>query len=205
MSKLNAQQKLAAIQATIKAPKSQYNSFGKYHYRSAEDILEALKPFEHSHNVTFRIDEELLSIETMNDPIVYIVANAIMSCNDTGDVITSRGTAIIDFDAKGMQMPQRTGAASSYAKKYALGNLLLLDDTKDPDATNTHGKGVAPAAPKSPPKPSKKTMTEAEKVKFIKAIGEGKFASVEKYLSKYADDNTKQSVVAALNKTKSGK
>jgi hypothetical protein len=204
MPKLNTLQKLAAIQREMKAPKSQYNSFGKYHYRSSEDILEALKPFEEKYNVTFTIDDSLVSVDTTSD-LVFINACAIIHDHDSGETVEANAQALIDFQAKGMQMPQRTGAASSYAKKYALGNLLLLDDTKDPDATNTHGKGVAPAIPKSPPKPSKKVMSESEKLKFLKAIGEGKFASVEKYLSKYADDKRKKDVNTALNNTKSGK
>lgn len=203
---LNTHQKLSAIQQQIKAPKGQYNSFGKYYYRSAEDILEAVKPFESKYDVSFTIDEEIKSIDSLEHPIVYVVAIARMIDNDNGNVIPARGNAIIDFEAKGMQMPQRTGAASSYAKKYAMGNLLLLDDSKDPDSTNTHGKGSAPAKPATPaPKPALKSMTDADKVSFLKGIGEGKFSSVEKYLGKYKNDANKKVVTDALSKAKAGK
>lgn len=132
-------EKLQRIQLELKAPKNQYNSFGKYKYRSAEDILEAIKPFETKYNVVFKISEVLS--EVAGRPFIKSEAKVIdVDVTDRESSITSEAVAIIDFDAKGMQMPQRTGAASSYAKKYSLGNLLLLDDTKDSDATNTHGK-----------------------------------------------------------------
>lgn len=204
MSKLNLKQKLAAIQRELKAPKNQYNNFGKYNYRSAEDILESIKPFEEKYNVTFIVTDTLSSFETVDAPIVFVNATAIVIDHDSDDNISVDAQAIVDFEAKGMQMPQRTGAASSYAKKYALGNLLLIDDTKDPDAINRHGKDAAPAAPAAPPRPSKKAMTATEKTQFLKGIGEGKFASVEKYLSKYADNANKKAVVEALNKAKAG-
>lgn len=205
MSKLNLKQKLSAIQSELKAPKNQFNGFGKYNYRSAEDILEAIKPFEVKYGVTFLVDDTLVSFETLEQPLVYVNATAIILDNETDASLEVSGQALVDFEAKGMQMPQRTGAASSYAKKYALGNLLLIDDTKDPDALNNHGKGKAPkAAPKAPPAVAKKSMTAKEKTQFLKGIGEGKFASVENYLGKYAENANKKAVVDALNKAKAG-
>ena len=199
-------EKLSLIQQEIKVAKSQFNAFGKYYYRSAEDILEAIKPFEEKYNVMFKVTDTLHSIETMGEsPLVYVNSVASITDNITGTTEVAQGQALIDFSAKGMQMPQRTGAASSYAKKYALGNLLLLDDTKDPDGTNEHGKGgaKAPTKPKSVPKPLK-AMTPEEVSKFVKAIEDGKFAQVEKFLSKYADNGNKKAVVTALTKAKSG-
>jgi len=143
---MNITQKLLAIQLELKAPKNQKNKFGNYNYRSAEDILEAIKPYAEKHSVLFKITEKLSNIKDM----VCVVSTAKCIDVETLESIESDASAIIDFDAKGMQMPQRTGAASSYAKKYALGNLLLLDDTKDSDATNSHGKGS--------PKPASKTI-----------------------------------------------
>ncbi len=132
-------EKLQKIQLKLKAPKNQYNSFGKYKYRSAEDILEAIKPFEDKYSVLFKISDELR--EVAGKVFVHSEAKVIdLDVTDRESSISSTAQAIIDFDAKGMQMPQRTGAASSYSKKYSLGNLLLLDDTKDSDAINTHGK-----------------------------------------------------------------
>ena len=130
-------EKLQNIQIELKVVKSQTNTFGKYKYRSAEDILEAVKPFEDKYKVVFKITDVLKELAGH----VYVDSEAKIidaESTDRESSISSSAQAIIDFQAKGMQMPQRTGAASSYAKKYALGNLLLIDDNKDSDATNTH-------------------------------------------------------------------
>ena len=126
-------EKLTKIQTEFKSKKSRYNSFGKYYFRSAEDILEATKPFLKELNVTVTVNEELISF----DPPVMQVTACISDGNET---IESKAVVGVDLDQKGMQMPQRYGAASSYGKKYALGNLFLIDDTQDADATNNHGK-----------------------------------------------------------------
>ena len=124
-------EKLQRIQLELKAPKNQFNSFGKYKYRSAEDILEAIKPFEEKYSVLFKLSDTLQ--EVGGRVFVHSEAKIIdLESTDRESSVTSTAQAIIDFDAKGMQMPQRTGAASSYSKKYSLGNLLLLDDTTDP-------------------------------------------------------------------------
>ncbi|MCP4974242.1 MAG: ERF family protein, partial [Prochlorococcus sp.] len=137
-------QKLQSIQLELKVHKGQRNSFGKYNYRSAEDILEAIKPLSEKHNVMFKTSDELKEIGGR----VYVETTVkIIDVDNMELQIESKGQAIIDFDAKGMQMPQRTGAASSYAKKYAYGNLLLIDDTKDADATNSHGKDFKKSKP----------------------------------------------------------
>ena len=140
-------EKLQKIQVELKVTKNQTNAFGKYKYRSAEDILEAVKPFEDKYKVVFKITDELKELAGH----VYVDSEAKVIDTESTDresSISSTAQAIIDFSAKGMQMPQRTGAASSYAKKYALGNLLLIDDNKDSDATNTHGKDGEIVAPK---------------------------------------------------------
>lgn len=134
-------QKLQLIQLELKAPKGQRNSFGNYNYRSAEDILEAIKPLSDKYGVLFKTSDEIKSV----GEYVYIETTVRIIDVDNSELqIESKGQAIIDFTAKGMQMPQRTGSASSYAKKYAYGNLLLIDDTKDSDATNNHGKDHKP-------------------------------------------------------------
>ena len=136
-------EKLQAIQLELKAPKSQRNSFGKYNYRSAEDILEAIKPLSNKYKVVFKVTEELKGVE--GQVYVHSEAKVIdLESTDRESSISSTAQAIVDFLAKGMQMPQRTGSASSYAKKYALGNLLLIDDTKDSDATNDHTTVLPP-------------------------------------------------------------
>ena len=125
---ININQKLATIQTKFKAHKSKFNNFGKYNYRSAEDILEAVKPYLLELGVTVVINEELTELKS----------TATISDGDNSiDAIAIVG---VDLGQKGMNVPQQFGSASSYAKKYALGNLLLIDDTQDSDATNDHGK-----------------------------------------------------------------
>ena len=127
-------EKLTKIQTEFKSKKSRFNSFGKYYFRSAEDILEATKPFLKQLGVTVRINEELLPIDAA--PVLQCTA----TISDGKDSLSATAIVGVDLEQKGMQMPQKYGAASSYGKKYALGNLFLIDDTQDSDATNTHGK-----------------------------------------------------------------
>ena len=129
-------EKLSKIQVEFKSKKSRFNSFGKYNFRSAEDILEATKPFLKELGVTVTVDEELVSYDP---PVMQVTA----TISDGKDTINSKAVVGVDLEQKGMQMPQRYGAASSYGKKYALGNLFLIDDTQDSDATNQHGKATA--------------------------------------------------------------
>ena len=126
-------EKLSKIQIEFKATKSKFNKFGNYKFRSAEDILEALKPMNEKYNVYFTINETLINA---NPPIMASVAT-IFDC-DSLTSIDCQSVVGVDLEQKGMAMPQRYGSASSYAKKYALGNLLLIDDTADADATNNH-------------------------------------------------------------------
>ena len=126
MKELN--QKLAKIQTELKVKKSSYNSFGKYNFRKAEDILEAIKPFLIEHGVTVTINEELI----MTDPVPTIKSTATIS--DGENSINATALVGVDLNQKGMQTAQQFGAASTYGKKYALGNLLLIDDTEDADA-----------------------------------------------------------------------
>tara|TARA_R110002153_G_scaffold111374_1_gene253005 strand:- start:422 stop:976 length:555 start_codon:yes stop_codon:yes gene_type:complete len=134
-------QKLSKIQQEFKSKKSRFNSFGKYKFRSAEDLLEGIKPFLKEYDVSVTITEELVSF----DPAVLkVTARITNGAEESGTGNNKSVTAVaivgVDLDQKGMQMPQRYGAASSYGKKYALGNLFLVDDTQDSDATNSHGK-----------------------------------------------------------------
>ena len=144
-------EKLAEIQRTLKAPKSNFNAFGKYSYRSAEDILEAVKPLLGD------------SILTLSDEIVhigdryYVKALAILS----GDgMVSTTAYAREEETKKGIDAAQITGAASSYARKYCLSGLFLLDDTKDPDSTNTHDS--KPVEAYKPPTPTP-TLPQAQK------------------------------------------
>ena len=127
-------EKLSQIQVRFKSKKSRFNSFGKYYFRSAEDILEAIKPFNKEFGVYVTINEELVS----DHPVPVLKTTATL-CDGTNHVSASALVGV-DLMQKGMQTPQQFGSASSYGKKYALGNLFLIDDTQDSDATNTHGK-----------------------------------------------------------------
>ena len=170
MSKLN--QKLAIIQTKLKAKKSQYNSFGKYYFRKAEDILEAIKPFLIEHGVTVTINEELI----VNDPVPTIKSTATIT--DGVDAVNATAVVGVDLGQKGMQTSQQFGAASSYGKKYALGNLFLIDDTQDSDATNDHGKKASVIDRVTKPAITKEQMAKA--VEYITAGGK-----VEAIESKY--------------------
>lgn len=127
-------EQLIRIQAELKAPKNQRNNFGKYNYRSCEDILEAVKPLLSKENCTLVISDEIKELVGL----VYCEAKATIS-NGTNEVSVT-AQAGIDPSRKGMDIAQSFGSSSSYARKYALNGLFLIDDTKDADATNTHGK-----------------------------------------------------------------
>lgn len=123
---------LAHIQASVKAPKGQFNSFGKYKYRSAEDIMEAVKPVINSLGYHLILTDEIVMIGTR----YYLKATAKLT--NGVNLYVSEAFAREEESKKGMDGAQVTGAASSYARKYALSGLFALDDTKDADATNTH-------------------------------------------------------------------
>jgi hypothetical protein len=141
MKDLNLNQKLSLIQKEFKANKSKFNSFGKYNFRSAEDILEALKPFNEKYQVSFVITEKMIRMQDQNI-IPMMQSTATIYDNNGVNEISATAIVGVDLNQKGMQVPQQFGSASSYAKKYALGNLLLIDDTQDADATNKHDKEV---------------------------------------------------------------
>jgi len=128
MKELN--QKLAVVQTELKAKKSSYNSFGKYYFRKSEDILEAIKPFLVKHGVTVTINEELMINDFTQVPMMKSTA----TFSDGENAIHATALVGVDLNQKGMQTAQQFGAASTYGKKYALGNLLLIDDTEDADS-----------------------------------------------------------------------
>lgn len=124
--------KLQEIQRQLKAPKNQYNSFGKYNYRNCEDILEAVKPLLGDSVLT--LSDVVVNIGNHN----YVVASALFVSGEQRVEVTAYAREATE--QKGMNDAQITGSSSSYARKYALNGLFLIDDTKDDDATNTHGK-----------------------------------------------------------------
>ena len=163
MKELN--QKLAVIQTKLKAKKSSYNSFGKYHFRKAEDILEAIKPFLIEHGVTVTINEEIIA----TDPVPTMQSTATIS--DGENAIHATALVGVDLNQKGMQTAQQFGAASTYGKKYALGNLLLIDDTEDADATNNHSSSNAVNKIKQAAKPSITKQQLAQAKDYLVAGG----------------------------------
>ena len=172
MKELN--QKLAIVQTKLKAKKSSYNAFGKYYFRKAEDILEAIKPFLIEHGVTVTINEELI----MTDPVPTI--KSIATITDGKDSVNATAVVVVDLNQKGMQTAQQFGAASSYGKKYSLGNLFLIDDTADADTTNSHGKSNAVNKIKEAAKPSI-TAEQLQKAREYVAAGGDVTAIESKY------------------------
>jgi hypothetical protein len=159
MKELN--DKLAQVQTRLKAKKSSYNSFGKYYFRKSEDILEAIKPFLLELDVTVTIQERIVELQ----PVPILETTAIFT--DGEDLISATAIVGVDLNQKGMQTSQQFGAASTYGKKYALGNLLLIDDTEDADATNAHGK----------------VLTQQNKAKEKLTKGSDKFKHAKKYIA----------------------
>ena len=162
-------EKLRKIQSELKAPKNQRNNFGKYNYRSCEDILEAVKPLLDKHKCTLTISDEVREV------CGVLFVEAIVFISDGTDSVHTKAQAGIDPNRKGMDISQSFGSSSSYARKYALNGLFLIDDSAlDPDATNTHGKG-AKSAEKSW---LNKDTAEFKKVQtYLK--GGGKISKVE--------------------------
>ena len=178
---------LATIQTELKAKKSSYNAFGKYYFRKAEDILEAVKPFLLKHQVSVRIKEDIIS-ET---PVPTIQSTAILS--DGENQITATAIVGVDLNQKGMQTAQQFGAASSYGKKYALGNLFLIDDTADADSTNSGG-----VASKIVNK-AKAKMNDDQWDKAVKFVSEG--GSIAAIESKYTITSDQRNLLTLQEET----
>lgn len=167
---MNIYEKLGIIQSKLKAPKGQYNSFGKYKYRSCEDILEAVKPLLAETKTVLSVTDRM---EVVGDRI-YVRAEAHLNdCEDTGE-ITTVAYAREEESKKGMDSSQVTGAASSYARKYALNGLFCIDDNKDSDSTNTGDKA---------------TGKKAELVKETEMISSENIMSIKNIINKYPESN----------------
>ena len=163
---------LIQIQSELKAPKGQFNSFGKYNYRSCEDILEAVKPLLLKYGCTLTIHDEVKEVAG----IPFIESTACIVNKDQDDMSVS-AQAGIDIDRKGMDIAQSFGASSSYARKYCLNGLFLIDDTKDPDSTNDHSTKPEYVAPKPtkvvtlPDLPEDKWLETAKWIADNKSLG----------------------------------
>lgn len=148
--------KLATIQAELKAPKSQFNKFGGYSYRKAEDILEAVKPHLQKEGCILTCDDTLLLVGSR----YYIKSTATLTCIEDGSAISTSGYAREEEEKKGMDGSQVTGASSSYARKYALNGLFAIDDNQDSDTSN-QGDRAPKTTPKTTPKTAPKVATPA--------------------------------------------
>ena len=189
MKELN--QKLAIVQTKLKTKKTSYNAFGKYYFRKAEDILEAVKPFLLEQGVSVTINEEIIA----TDPVPTLQSTATIS--DGTNAIHATAVVGVDLNQKGMQTAQQFGAASSYGKKYALGNLFLIDDTQDIDATNDHGnKSSVVSKIKQAAKPNI-TADQMKKAKEYIAAGGDVEAIGKKY--KLTSVQEKQLILKGLN------
>jgi len=170
----NKQDYLIAIQSELKAPKNQFNSFGKYKYRSAEDILEAVKPLLKKYGCYLTITE------TTQEIAGYLVLTSKVSISDGEKTIYVEAQAGINPERKGMDIAQSFGSSSSYAKKYALGNLFLLDDTKDADSGLSVPIGVSGRSK------SKPVMTTDIYNAMLEAINTGKSSAVMSKMTNYS-------------------
>lgn len=160
---MNIYEKLLNVQTELKAPKGQFNAFGKYKYRSCEDILEALKPVLNKYKLTFFINDEIVEVNNRN----YVKATiTIINIEKPDEQIQTSALAREEETKKGMDGSQITGASSSYARKYALNGMFMIDDTKDSDSTNTH----------------KKDKTEQEKVKDFLNSRNGMIEKLSEYV-----------------------
>ena len=133
---MSVYKKLIEVQTKLKAPKNQYNSFGKYNYRSAEDILEAVKPLLKDVGATMILNDDIILVGER----YYVKTTAKFIDIDSGEVVEATGVAREEESKKGMDSSQLTGSTASYSLKRCLGNLYNIDDTKDSDTTNTHDK-----------------------------------------------------------------
>jgi len=175
--------KLAAIQAALKAPKTQFNKFGGYKYRKSEDILEAAKPLTNEQGCTLTCTDELQLIGDR----YYIKATATLTCIEDGSSVSTTAYAREEEEKKGMDGSQVTGASSSYARKYALNGLLCIDDTADSDTTNQGDS--APQKPAESPKPTrtKKTTAATEKAPQAPVSATGKKVVTDQNIKKIVD------------------
>ena len=165
MKEQTFQQRLVNVQSRLKANKSQYNSFGKYSYRNQEDILESVKPLLAENGLIMTISDEIIGDGFEGN---MLIVKSTVTVSDGEKSIQVSACAGIDPNRKGMDIAQSFGSSSSYARKYALGGMFLIDDTKDADATNSHGKGASASVPTAKPVAAKPSSSGADM--FQKAV-----------------------------------
>ena len=171
---MNIYEKLTEVQNELKAPKSKYNSFGKYNYRSCEDILEAVKPILKAKRLAMTVKDDVFNIGDR----FYIMATVTVFDCESDEKVTTTAYAREDADKKGMDGSQITGSSSSYARKYALNGMFAIDDTKDADSWNTHDKD------RTVEKKEAERATE-EQIAKLRALYKGKEDKLMELLDKY--------------------
>lgn len=167
--------KLISIQSELKAPKNQFNSFGKYKYRSLEDIQEAIKPLLTKHKLVMNFNDEIKEI----GGVLFVESSCILSDGKAEQI--TKAQAGIDPSKKGMDLSQCFGSSSSYARKYSAGAMFLIDDTKDADATNKHDKTPTPVQKA----PVKKSLNDNQFIRLMGAVNNGKM-TVDKAMKDFA-------------------
>jgi hypothetical protein len=180
---MNVYAKLANVQSALKAPKGQYNAFGKYKYRSCEDIVESVKPLLKQNGLLLNLSDE---IEQIGDRF-YVKATAIIIDTADGNMVTVCAYAREEDSKKGMDGSQVTGASSSYARKYALNGIFAIDDTKDSDSTNTGDESPRQEQPKQLMTPRERLIARLNELNinisaFAKAKNLNASATDETYL-----------------------
>jgi hypothetical protein len=186
---------LSKIQGALKAPKAQKNTFGNYNYRSCEDILEALKPLINPDGYSIILIDEMVSVGAR----VYVCATATLSNGE--ETYTSKAYAREEEIKKGMDGAQITGAASSYARKYALNGLFAIDDTKDADSANRYEKEEKATAPQKLP-----SLTTKAYETILKRIVDGETDLIEKAEKAFRiTPEQKNNLLAAVQKAQAAK
>ena len=190
--------KLLAVQAELKAPKGQTNTFGKYKYRSCEDILEAVKPILNKNKASLFISDTL----EMVGERYYIKATATFIDAETGETIANTAYARESAEKKGMDDSQVTGATSSYARKYALNGLFLIDDTKDADTDEYRNQQKSKEERKFDEKVEKDKASKISKAdqEILKGVCEKKGLKVDEVFNKPLAELTGEEYVVALQK-----
>ena len=183
--KMTIQAKLLAIQSELKAPKGQYKKFGKYNYRSAEDIIEAVKPICKKYDTVLLLGDE---IELIGDRY-YVKATAILTDMESGASVQTQAYAREEQSRSGMSADQLTGACSSYARKYCLNGLLMIDDSKDSDTDENH-EIVSEAKKNETKQKAEQAMADDplithDKVEVAVAVIRGKQTTLANVLSAY--------------------
>jgi hypothetical protein len=175
-TEIRVEEKLFRIQQELIAPKNQYNSFGKYNYRSLEDIMVAVKPLLAKYKCVLTFEDTSSNVGDV--PVLICIAS--LMCIESAGVLSSEARVGVDINKKGMDIAQSFGSSSSYGRKYAANGLFLIDDTKDADATNKHGKDTQSTPDSEKPYLMK---TDADYKKAIDYIAKG--GSVEDIKKKY--------------------